>query len=144
MRININRLESYNLELPESINLAELSSLADRFNRLLKVFSKEIPDTPQTQSKTVNPIEMTPEIKANRLKLRDRAYCVELIKIYYGTDKNKRLEVQESLGCGKGNAKYKFSTMMANVRNKFNITCNEVGITRFPTIKDTSYDYVTI
>jgi len=133
MKINISDSESYSIDLPNEITLAQLSDVSYKLNSLNKLFGKglvldSIKETkkfivrkPRTQSKYAISF---------RKSVTDRHFVLELLKIYYSsmTTDEKRQLIEQKLQ----DMPYKhFSAKVWGIRERFDIKPEEVGLTNY-------------
>lgn len=124
MKIEINERESYLIDIPEKVNIQELSVIADRFNRLQKLFGKDI------VMEAVREHGSSQKVKTYHSKYNwTREKAVEALKIQYS---KMSPEEKEKLIMEKFNIEAKkVREGSFYLKKKFNIQPNEVGLIAF-------------
>lgn len=79
MKIKINERETYDVELPQEVDLQELSTITMRFNSLLKIFQK-------SQDLNESVLSTTTPIQHNRFLTPDEK--LEIVKFFLEQRKN--------------------------------------------------------
>lgn len=132
MKIKINNLESYNIELPSQVNQKEFLGILSRFNNIAKIISKDsftaLPEDPST------PIPQIKKRKGSPVFLTNRKIAINMFIDYYKTTGTieKRDIIMENYG--KYDIKYEsFRGNITAIKAIWKIKPQEVGIQSFPT-----------
>jgi hypothetical protein len=120
MKIKLNDREFFIFELPNEINLMELTTLKIRFEKLLKVFGNEIENIPLSDNKQTEQTQRY--INKRIIKKVKKEEVINFFKSWYDRDINKRSEFRR--------LNDKDYARMSSQKSK--ITPEEIGLKFFP------------
>lgn len=131
MKIKINELETYEIDLPTECDLSKFNFIVERFMRIQKSFGRDI--LTQTADETsISSTHVRKPYRKSGMKFNwTREEYVELMKIYYSPiSKAEKIERLAQ----KGITDYKtFSACCWSQRKKYGIRPEEVGLYKYPT-----------
>lgn len=143
MRIKINNEEFYEFRLKDEMSIQELSEVLFKLNSLSKIFSKDVFISNELDindkikhTKYTKKIKVAPVMIRRRQKhkkgsinyLLDRNKAVEVLKLHYhGTKEQKHAFAKKY-----NNDWNEMSKAFSNLRKKFNIPAEEIGLRYFP------------
>jgi hypothetical protein len=133
MKIIISEKEFYEIDMPAQISINQISVIADKLYKLNKIFGKDI-----IVNAVKNPKTQIKHRRQNRRLKPTREQVVNLLKIYT-SDKSVSAKEEELKKLGIDDYE-RFSKASYYFRNKFKITPEELGLIRFPTRGENSFE----
>lgn len=125
MKIRISESESYEIAIPEEVDMESFHGLMERLGRVLKMVGKDVlascGSVGEARGKSRN---------YGRFR-KDRELCVEVVKSYYGEDKRALEEFMEEMDLHGGAKKDLYSALYI-LKKYHNIQPDEVGLIRYP------------
>lgn len=127
MKIKINQYESYLIELPTEINIAELSVIIERLYRLVKINKTEL-DVKQEDKPAKDYSKRKPNRTFHRIT---KELVIELAKVYYNFNRSRTERADELM------KKYNYTIKAVQSglwkwKTQFNIKPEDVGLKEFP------------
>ena len=134
MKIIISEKEFYEIDMPAQISINQISVIADKLYKLNKIFGKDI-----LVDAVKNPKTQIKHKKRNSRLKPTREQVISYLKIYT-SDKSVSAKQEELKKLGIKDYE-RFSKASYYFRNKFKITPQELGLIRFPTRGENSFQY---
>ncbi len=139
MKIQLTNEEFYEIKMPEQIGINEFRSIVNKFNFLLKNFSKfDIGNEKPDGDIILNEEQVRTYKKRNKNKwniLRDnRDIFLDMLNIHYHKSTEELLAFFIKYGINDFTKKEMSSTQVIRLRELHKINPNELGLTQFPTI----------
>jgi len=138
MKIQINETETYQIEMPETLDSNNFHHFLFRLNHIAKLLVKTNPLPYESQSESPAQHQNIPIVKKQHKPKHlhpwsyDRETCIKFIKMhYYGTDKALKNKIAESYYYNGWTA---ISKVFGSLKIKFDIIPYEVDLHKFPGI----------
>lgn len=115
MKIKINEIESYNLNLPEELEVRELSSIIRRLKVISSLATDEVMDSKSNSSHFPSKSH-----RSRSILLNDKDKCLQFLKLW-SEDKQKAKDFCTSLGLRSTLSHQTYVNLCAIIRKKWNI-----------------------